>query len=154
MKSKGYTLIELILVVAIISIVASSAIVLITPNDRTISTKKSAEKFISHLHYVQETAIANNTNAGIYIVKSEKKYFAQIQDISSSSFETLQLPHNGQSFNSIDLELERLTTNPLIVNDTVKLMFSPWGLSDRDSELAFEFNSTTFTVHGITGFVE
>ncbi len=154
MKHNGYSLIELLFAVAIMGILASTAIVLISPNNRSISSKEYAERFIAHLHYVQETAIANNTYASLSIVQSEKKYIADILHVPSSSTETLQLPHNGNMVPEIAIQTATLTIDPPIADDTVAFIFSPWGLYDRESELTLTFDKTTFSIYGITGFVE
>ena len=150
-KRSGFTLLEVILVLLLISIFATIAVLRQPSTDVTLKAQANALK--SHIHYAQMRAMNTDTIWGVGYTSNSFWLFKEAYDNQHL------LPGEGQL--SVDLDAKGITLN---ANGSNRLSFDTWGRSYSDDtlllseplsiQLSKDGQSETLIITPDTGFVQ
>jgi len=150
MRYRGFTLLELLLVISIISTLAYLAIVPFSTSKLRIDKKSITDTIIQHISYSQEIALTEKRFTFLVCNREDLSYKLLKWNNSVGNYENIPL-WSDYSFNdNINLfgKVNSLQFGPL---DTIS--FNPWGLLDQSDNIILTVDDKTITVRGITGYV-
>ena len=151
MRYRGFTLLELILVIAIIGVLSSIAIIPFSGSMDRIDNRKIIETIISHVNFAQEKALAEKKYTYLICDSENRIYYLEKKDPENNSLINEKLWFNNNLQNRIDLSdyLDQLRFGE---NDTI--IFNPWGLNDNIQNIVITAGSMQISITGVTGYPE
>lgn len=127
-KSKGFTLIEVLLVVALIAIMASTVVFSLPDNSRD-EAEHQAKSLWLRLQLLNEEAMLSGRDFGLRVEEPKGRYF--LQQLDSKGWQPLtldRLPYETQLLDSLTLEF-RLGGSVWLDQDR---LFTPSSLFDEE----------------------
>ena len=159
-SSKGFTLVEVIIVVAIIGITALLAVPMIS-SGADFQIRAAGNIIAADLEYAKSLAIANQEKYSIVFNASNETYVMQDSDavavadpVRAGSTVSVDFANDGR-FNSIDISSVSFDTTDTITFDYLGSPYNGSGsaLSSGTITLSAGSQSMTITVEPITGYV-
>jgi prepilin-type N-terminal cleavage/methylation domain-containing protein len=145
---RGYTLIEIVLVTAIIGILVSVAIASFSPNQKKIDYRKVAESLTQHIAYAQQIAQTENKYASLIANSTAKTYSLRLSPTDGGDPEVIPLWFENAFINTVNLS-SFTSTLGFGANDTIT--FTPWGLLESSDDILIDLEGTNLNVSGLTG---
>ncbi len=149
MKREGYTLIELVIVIVILSIIGFIVVPKFTGHSESILGRDKA-KLTSYLMYAQELSMTRGERYGLCFNTSAKTFSVNKTDCSSSNI--IKSPETRTE----DLIVQLDSSISISPSGTTSVFFSTKGQPDPDGiTITLTYNSQTKTikVEPKTGFI-
>tara|TARA_Y100000310_G_scaffold218392_1_gene219667 strand:+ start:255 stop:725 length:471 start_codon:yes stop_codon:yes gene_type:complete len=150
-RNKGYTLFELVLVMAIISVLFTLATVSFLPLKSKVDNKKMIESIIQHVAYAQELALTENKYSFLISNPDNQTYKLLIKQPSHGGLRRTALWYENSIVDE-DIDISNYT-NTLRFGDSDTIIFNPWGLLDSSDDIIIETDENNLIVSGVTGNV-
>ncbi len=155
MKNKAFTLLELIIVTAILSIVLGFAVISFSPNNELVEKRKAVDNFLIHLNYSQAFALAENKYTFFVLKPSEEYYKFYSSDLSSGekTQEDLFLESLGHERIDISNNFQSIEFTDSENLDSLEIIFTPWGTNLNQDAVYISLDEMRINIEGITGYV-
>ena len=152
--NKAFTLIELIIVTAILSTLLGFAVLTFTPDDDLVKKRNAVDTFVIHYHYAQEFALTENKYTHLVVNPALKEYRLFSSVVGEERVQEILLIENGR-YGRVDL-LEVFDEITFTNSDEVELFeitFSPWGTNTSLDNMFINFDDVQLNIEGLSGFV-
>lgn len=150
-RNKGYTLFELVLVMAIISVLFTLATVSFLPLQSKVDNKKMIESIIQHVAYAQELALTENKYSFLISDPRNQTYKLLVRDPLTGGLRPGSLWYENSIVDE-DIDISNYTET-LSFGDSDTIIFNPWGLLDSSDDIIIETDENKLIVSGVTGNV-
>ncbi len=150
-RNKGYTLFELVLVMAIISVLFTLATVSFLPLQSKVDNKKMIESIIQHVSYVKEKALTENKYSFLISDPVNQTYKLLVRDPLTGGLRRGSLWYENSIVDE-DIDISNYTET-LSFGDSDTIIFNPWGLLDSSDDIIIETDENKLIVSGVTGNV-
>lgn len=143
-KSKGMTLVEIILVIAIIGILAGSAVLMIG-HIRYADTQKTVKTIDSALDKLQIQTMSKTGNRYLYIYHLSNGNYMKVLTDNLASFDATKLDSNGTklSNDSVSIYMDSLSGTKVDGSDFIKVAYT--------KELTFDTGNTNVNAILVNG---
>ena len=148
-RLKAYTLFEVVLVTAIISILFSFALITFSPDQKQIKYKNTVESLVQHIAYAQQIAQTENKYVSLIANSELRTYWLQSVPDEGGDPENIPLWFNNAFEDTVELFSY---TSTLGFGDRDTITFTPWGLLESSNDILIELEGNDLNVSGITGF--
>ena len=148
-RLKAYTLFEVVLVTAIISILFSFALITFSPDQKQIKYKNMVESLVQHIAYAQQIAQTENKYVSLIANSELRTYWLQSVPDEGGDPENIPLWFNNAFEDTVELFSY---TSTLGFGDRDTITFTPWGLLESSNDILIELEGNDLNVSGITGF--
>ena len=150
-RNKGYTLFELVLVMAIISVLFTLATVSFLPLQSKVDNKKMIESIIQHVSYSKEPALTENKYSFLISDPRNQTYKLLVRDPLTGGLRRGSLWYENSIVDE-DIDISNYTET-LSFGDSDTIIFNPWGLLDSSDDIIIETDENKLIVSGVTGNV-
>ncbi len=136
LNQKGVTLVEIILVIAIIGILASTSVMLIG-HLRYADTQKTVETVNSSLDKLQVQTMSKAATPHLYIYHLNDGYYLKIMNDDVKSFDSSKFDKKGVklSNNRVDIYMEsKDDANKVDGNKFIKIVYKKSAAFDKDTD--------------------
>lgn len=135
-NQKGMTLVEIIIVIALIGILAGSSVVLIG-HIGYANTKKTVESIDVSLDKLQSTAMSKKEKQYLYIYKRDDGYYMKQLSEKLDVLDSTKLDGNGTKISGKDTEIHIDSPSGTIVeSDTIiRIKYTRSGVFDTDTNV-------------------
>lgn len=148
-RLKAYTLLEVVLVTAIIGILFSIAVITFSPDQKKVNYKKIVESLVQHIGYAQQIAQTENKYVSLIANSELRTYWLQSIPADGEDPENIPLWFNNAFEDIVELSSY---TSALGFGDRDTITFTPWGLLESSNDILIELEGDNLNVSGITGF--
>lgn len=149
-RLKAYTLLEVVLVTAIIGILFSIAVITFSPDQKKVNYKKIVESLVQHIGYAQQIAQTENKYVSLIANSELRSYWLQSTTADGGDPENIPLWFNNAFEETVELSSY---TSALGFGDRDTITFTPWGLLESSNDILIELEGNNLNVSGITGFI-
>ena len=150
-RNKGYTLFELVLVMAIISVLFTLATVSFLPLQSKVDNKKMRESIIQHVEYAKELALTEIKYSFLISDPFNQTYKLLVRDPLTGGLRRGSLWYENSIVDE-DIDISNYTET-LSFGDSDTIIFNPWGLLDSSDDIIIETDENKLIVSGVTGNV-
>ena len=135
LNQKGVTLVEIILVIAIIGILASTSVMLIG-HLRYADTQKTVETVNSSLDKLQVQTMSKAATPHLYIYHLNDGYYLKIMNDDVKSFDSSKFDKKGVklSNNRVDIYMESKSGTKVDGNKFIKIVYKKSAAFDKDTD--------------------